>query len=107
MMALTLEAEQRLQRASLVSFYNENVDMWRDAAQEAYTFLRGNFPEGSLIRRDDLAKGMVPVLEVNETLRDKLNEKKLRQRFWITFFADLIIDRVWDELTNGGGNEDD
>lgn len=100
-MALTLEAEQRMERVNLVSFYNEHVSMWKDAAQEAFTFLQGNFPNGSIIRRDDLAKGLVPVLEVNEILRNKLNEKKLRQRFWITYFADLIIDRVWDQLSAG------
>ena len=37
-------------------------------------------------------------LEVNETLKDYLNENKLRGKFWIKDFADLIIDRTWDEL---------
>ena len=105
-MALTLEAEQRMTRANLVSFHDQHGDMWREAAQEAYTFLRGNFPDGSRIRRDDLAKGLVPVLEVHETLKDKLNEKKLRQKFWITYFADLIIDRVWGDLDRGEGDDE-
>ena len=97
-MALTLESEQRMNRVSLVSFYDDDVNRWHEAAQETYRFLRENFPTGSAIRRDDLAKGLVPVLEVSEALRDELNAKKLRQKFWITFFADLIIDRVWDQL---------
>lgn len=66
--------------------------------KETKAFIAGNFPEGSKIRRDDVAKGLFPVLEVNETLKDKLNKSKLRGKFWIKDFADLIIDRTWDEL---------
>lgn len=60
--------------------------------------VRRDFPQGALIRRDDVAKALIPILEVNEALRDRLNEYKLRQKFWISDFADLIIDRVWDEI---------
>jgi hypothetical protein len=97
-MALTLEAEQRLQDVGLVGLYDEHVAMWLKAAKETKAFIAGNFPSGSKIRRDDVAKGLIPVLEVNETLKDKLNESKLRGKFWIKDFADLIIDRTWDEL---------
>lgn len=103
-MALTLAAEQRMARVSLIQFYGRDANIWIEAAQEAHDFVKNNFPAGSIIRRDDVSKALVPVLEVNETLRDKINESKLRQKFWITFFADLIIDRAWDDLQ---GDEDD
>ncbi len=102
-MALTLEAEQRLGRVNLVAFYQQHQAMWQDAAQETYDFIKDNFPAGSLIRRDDVAKALVPVLEVNETLREKINTAKLRQKFWIKDFGDLIIDQTWDDLE---GDED-
>jgi len=50
------------------------------------------------MRRDDVAKGLIPILEVHEVLKDALSEKKLRGKFWIKDFADLIIDKTWDEL---------
>ena len=104
-MALTLEAEQRMGRVSLIVFYGLHEAMWQRAMQETYEFIEGNFPEGALIRRDDVAKALVPVLEVNETLRDKLSESKLRQKLWITFFADLIIDRTWDDVQGEDNDE--
>ena len=61
-------------------------------------FIQGNFPEGPLIRRDDVAKALIPILEVNELLKDALSAFKLRGKFWIRDFADLIIDRSWDTL---------
>jgi hypothetical protein len=97
-MALTLEAEQRLGAVGLVAFFNAHHPAWLNTAQQTKTFVTGNFPVGSLIRRDDVAKALIPILEVNELLRDALNENKLRGKFWIKDFADLIIDRTWEQL---------
>ena len=97
-MALTLEAEQRLTDVGLVDLFNGDKPAWLDAAKQTKAFIKANFPPGALIRRDDVAKGLIPVLEVNEVLKDTLNANKLRGKFWIRDFADLIIDRTWDEL---------
>jgi hypothetical protein len=104
MMALTLEAEQRLESVSLVGLYNEHRATWLAAAKETKAFIASNFPKGAKIRRDDVAKALIPVLEVNEVLKDKLNEKKQRGKFWIRDFADLIIDRTWEELEKVKGH---
>lgn len=65
-MALTLEAEQRMIDSGVVAFYENDAGSWRDLVQETRTFIRGNFPEGALIRRDDVSKALIPVLEVHE-----------------------------------------
>ena len=97
-MALTLEAEQRLEAVGLVAFFGAHKQVWLNAARETRAFVAGNFPRGSLIRRDDVAKAFIPILEVNEILREELDTNKLRGKFWIKDFADLIIDRTWDKL---------
>lgn len=97
-MALTLEADQRLESVSLVGLFRDHQADWLAAAKQTKTFIKGNFPHGSLIRRDDVAKALIPILEVNEALKDYLSEEKLRGKFWIKDFADLIIDRTWDQL---------
>ena len=97
-MALTLEAEQRLQSAGLIELYTKHSGTWLEAAKETKDFVEGNFPNGSLIRRDDVAKALYPILEVNEILREYLDGNKLRGKFWVRFFVDLIIDKTWDQL---------
>ena len=97
-MALTLEAEQRLEAVNLVALFEEDREAWLDAARQTKAFIKSNFPDGSPIRRDDVSKALIPILEVNEILKDCLNLNKLRGKFWIKDFADLIIDRTWDEL---------
>ena len=93
-----MEAEQRLQDAGLTELYNKNVATWLEAAKETKAFVAGLFPAGSQIRRDDVAKALYPILEVNEILREYLEANKLRGKFWVRYFVDLIIDKTWDQL---------
>lgn len=97
-MALTLEAEQRLTAIGLVQLFEDHRDDWKAAADRTYNFIREGFPDGSPIRQDDIAKALTPILEVNEILRKFLSSKKQRQKFWIAYFTDYIIDQVWEEL---------
>lgn len=99
-MALTLRAEQRLAKAKLVELFDNNRATWLQAAQRTYNFVKGGFPPGSTIRPDDVAKALAPIMEVDESLRRTLDAAKLRQRYWVTDFTDLIIDRTWEELVN-------
>ncbi len=98
-MALTLDVEQRLEAVELIGFFNENRDAWTAIAKDTYEFVRKHFPEGSKIRHDDVAKALRPVVEVDENLQDALHEKRLSQKYWVTFFTDLVIDRTWNEIT--------
>ncbi len=88
-----------------MAFFDKYEQAWLNAARETRPFVVGNFPKGSLIRRDDVAKAFIPILEVNEILREQLNVKKLRGKFWIKDFADLIIDRTWSRIEGSGADE--
>jgi len=98
-MALTLEAEQRLTEVGLVQFFDKNANAWRGVAADTKTFVTAHFPKGAKIRRDDVSKELVPILEVHEDFGDYLDKRKLRGKFWIKDFADLIIDRTWDDIS--------
>jgi hypothetical protein len=106
-MALTLEAEQRLTDVGAVEFYEGDVNAWLDTVRDTKRFLGAKFPQGALIRRDDVAKALVPILEVHEEFKDFRNEKKLRGKFWIKDFADLLIDRTWEQLEEEGDDGED
>jgi hypothetical protein len=97
-MALTLESEQRLTDVGLVAFFERHQAAWLTSAQEIKNFCTKNFPAGAKIRRDDVAKAFFTVLEVHEDFKEFRETEKLRGKFWIKDFADLIIDRTWDEL---------
>lgn len=98
-MALTLEAEQRMDDVGLVQFFTTSQPAWLATVQATKNFVRGNFPTGSLIRHDDVAKALVPILEVHENFKQFRETGKLRGKFWIKDFADLLTDRTWAQLT--------
>jgi hypothetical protein len=93
-MALTLDVEQRLEDVGLITFFDQNRAAWKGLAKRTYDFLKADCPAGSTIRQDDVAKVLKPFIEVDEDLRDKLHEFKLTQKYWISYFTDLIIDRL-------------
>ena len=97
-MSLTLKAEQMLIAVGLVEFFDDDPDSWRTLAKETYGFVVLHFGSDAVVRRDDVAGVLVPLLEVNEPLGACLQEKKLKQRYWIAHFADLILDRSWDTI---------
>jgi hypothetical protein len=97
-MALTLEAELRLRDAHLIALFNAHEEKWLEAAQQTYAFVLGNYPQGAVIRPDDVAKPLRPIIEVDQVLRDELSRRKLKQKFWVSDFVDLIIERTWDRL---------
>jgi hypothetical protein len=103
-MALTLEKEQRLEAVGLIEFFNDDRVIWRDLAKKSYDFFGGVLPAESHVRPDDVAKVLEPMIEVNEDLRDFLNEKKLKQKYWIRDFTDLVIDRTWGDISKGESN---
>jgi hypothetical protein len=96
--SLTLKAEQRLRNVGLVAFFEGQPAQWHAVARKTLDFLQSEFPNGSTIRRDDLAFSLLPVLEVNEALGAYLQEQKLTQKYWFRDFADLIVDRAWDGI---------
>lgn len=97
-MGLTLEAEQRLDDAGVADFFEDAREDWVATVRETKIFVENNFPEGALIRRDDVAKALFAIIEVHEGYKDFRNDAKLRAKYWIKDFADLLIDRTWEEL---------
>jgi hypothetical protein len=96
---LTLEMEQRLAAVGLIEYFDANRKFWQGLAKQSYDFMSGNFPDGSVVRRDDVAKALKPIVEVDEGLRAKLNEDKLTQKYWIAYFTDLVIERTWADIS--------
>ena len=97
-MALTQKKLQDMKDASLVSLLDDGAVAWKAKARHAYTATRGFIKE---LRPDDVLPLLIAELEVTPEFRNYLAKKKLKQKYWSEWFAELIIDRYWSEL-NGG-----
>lgn len=95
-MALSLNKLKRLSDAGLVEFFEEDRKLWTAMAKDAYGYTRKFI--GKEVRPDDVVPTLVPALEVSDLLRTYLAGRKLAQNYWYTWFAELIVDRLWSDL---------
>jgi hypothetical protein len=101
-MALTAEIDQRLAAVGLTSFFEQHRALYDAMAKTAYDYAAGYVAEAGLpLRIDDVAVALEPAMHLSEPLTTLLATKRLTQKYWYRYFADLVLDRLWDEL--GGG----
>ena len=102
-MALSLNKLKRLQDAGLTELFESDRKLWTVMARDAYGYTNGFVAaSGSEVRPDDVVPTLEPALEVSDRLRTFLAEQKLNQRYWYTWFAELIVDRLWADLHSDG-----
>jgi hypothetical protein len=95
--ALNLNKLKRLEDAGLAELFDEDRKLWTAMAKDAYAYTRKFV--GAEVRPDDLVPTLVPALEVSDRLRNYLASRKLMQNYWYVWYAELVIDRLWDDLT--------
>ena len=95
-MALSLNKLKRLEDAGLTGLFDDDRKLWSAMAKDAYGYTRKFV--GAEVRPDDLVPTLVPALEVSDRLRTYLAQRKLAQNYWYTWFAELMVDRLWSDL---------
>ena len=95
-MALSLNKLKRLTDAGLVELFEEDLKLWTAMAKDAFGYTRKFI--GTDVRPDDVVPTLVPALEVSDRLRTFLASRKLTQNYWYTWFAELVVDRLWPDL---------
>jgi hypothetical protein len=94
--ALSLNKEKRLGDAGLIDLFEEDRKLWTAMATDAYRYTKKFI--GAQVRPDDVVPTLVPALEVSDRLRTYLAARKLSQNYWYTWYAELIVDRLWSDL---------
>ena len=95
-MALSLNKLKRLEDTGLTELFEADRKLWTAMAKDAYGYTRKFV--GAEVRPDDVVPTLVPALEVSDRLRTFLAGRKLTQQYWYTWFAELIVDRLWTAL---------
>jgi hypothetical protein len=98
-MALKREIELKLEDAELTQFFIAHENDWLAMAQTMYDLVKELYPQGALIRPDDVAEYLLPALKVDDGLRTELASRHLRQNHWFVRFTDLVVDRCWARIS--------
>jgi hypothetical protein len=94
--ALSLNKLKRLEDAGLAELFEADRKLWSAMTKEAYAYTRKFV--GADVRPDDVVPTLVPALEVSDRLRTFLAQRKLTQQYWYTWYAELLVDRLWSDL---------
>jgi hypothetical protein len=94
--ALSLNKLKRLEDAGLTELFDADRKLWTAMTKDAYVYTRKFV--GAEVRPDDIVPTLVPALEVSDRLRTFLAARKLTQRYWYEWFAELLVDRLWPDL---------
>lgn len=106
-MALTAVKEQDLTDRGFMDLFNQHRALWEAKAREAYEYTEVFVAAAGLpVRPDDVINLLVPALELSDEFRAFLEEKHLRQKYWRVHFGELIIDKLWTDLTEEEPQDD-
>jgi hypothetical protein len=100
-MALSLIVLQNVKAVGLDKLYEGNKVKWNGKAKESHKFIKANFPtddENYDIHPEDVAKSLVTLIEVDKELKIHLITKRLKQKYWVKYFCDYILDRCWNDI---------
>ena len=101
-MALTTAAEIQLQNASFIDGFNKNRAIWLSMAKEAYEYTAKTVVGAP--KHDDVAPHLELALEARDEFLKLKTDKGARPKYWNRRFADLIVNRLWTEISSGGTN---
>jgi hypothetical protein len=98
--ALTALKVKDLTDKGFLRLFEQHGDLWRAKAQEAYDYTEHLVTAaGQPVRPDDVLPLLVPALELAGEFRSFLEEKRLTQKYWRIHFGELVLDRLWSELS--------
>jgi hypothetical protein len=101
-MALKAIEEQKLQRFGLITFFDKNRKHYKSLAQDAFDFTAKILePTGLPVRPDDVAGHLSAALEVDKPLTDYRDGHKCTAAYWVQYFTNLVLNRLWNEISNG------
>jgi hypothetical protein len=106
-MALTATKVQDLTDKGFIDLFDAHRVLWEAKVREAYDYTKVFVEAAGLpVRPDDVITLLVPALELSDEFRGFLEEKRLRQKYWRTWFGELVIDEFWTTLTGEVPDDD-
>lgn len=97
-MGLTESKIKDLEDKKFDKLFAKHEDAWLEMVENAHDFAQQHISGGKVPRPDDILKALLPMLEVDEDLRDHQDENKARFRHFREYFGEYIIDKYLEQM---------
>jgi hypothetical protein len=99
-MALTAAKVKDLEDKGFPALFKDHRKLWETKARDAYVYAQGLVaPTNEPVRPDDVLELLVPALVLATEFRNFLDDKRLTQKYWRTYFGEFVLDHLWEDLT--------
>jgi hypothetical protein len=97
-MALSLAIQQHLEKVGLIEYFDAHQNEWKGMAKKSHDFIKRNFPADYDVHQEDVSKALITLIEVSDRMNDYLSANKLKEKYWMKYFCDYILDQCWEDI---------
>lgn len=96
-MSLTLERLHRLQGKGFNTLYDDHAAKWKEMVGKAKEYTRTFIGSDEQVRPGDIADILINAIKVDPDFEQHVKTKGLQQKYWVTYFAEFILDKVYPQ----------
>lgn len=96
-MSLDTEQMHRLIAKGFNTLFSENEEKYREMVEKARQYAATCIPQGEKLRAPDIAFAARGAIRIDPMFEAHLNKKKLTQKFWVSWYADYIVEQVYPQ----------
>jgi hypothetical protein len=96
-MSLDTEKLHRIKGKSFDALYSDHADKWAAMVDKARDYAQTCVGPNEKVRIGDVVLVVQNAIRIDPTFEKHVKEKSLPQRFWVTWFAEYIVDCVYPQ----------
>jgi hypothetical protein len=94
-MSLTLEIEHKLKGKGFDGLYAAHDPKWIEMAGKAKEYTQSFIATGETLRHGDVSENLQNAIKIDPHFEAHLALKKLTQKYWVRYFSDYILDKIY------------
>jgi hypothetical protein len=96
-MSLDTEKLHALRGKGFDKLYASQEKKYREMADKALEYASSCVPKGERVRLGDVIAVIENAVRIDPAFENHVKIKRLTQKFWITYFAEYIVDQVFPQ----------
>src|SRR2546427_521348 len=96
-MSLDTERLHRLKGKSFDKLYEDHPDKWKEMVDTALEYAQTCVGQGEKVRIGDVVAVVQNAIRIDPTFEKHTKDKALPQKFWVSWFAEYVVDCVYPQ----------
>jgi len=96
-MSLDTQKLHRLESKSFDKLYTAHAPKWKEMVEKARDYAQTCVGVGEKVRIGDVIEVIVNAIRIDPDFEKHTKDKSLPQKFWVTYFAEYIVDQVYPQ----------